>query len=675
MALYGYGLGSTPAVAPTSALPMPVAAPTTTPAGGHWQGDLWITDANAAANAAPSNGSVTIAGGSSGLPPAPAGYRWDTQNGKPTLVPQTQTVTNAAGQTAEVQQAPPLQVGTDGTQFDNQGNVIASYGPDGQPSGGAVLGEKRQVDVAVMQPGQRIILENGFSQTRNDHGTLDLVYPDGKVRPGASAPPTVNADGTITPAATNAGGDLGHNVARNLDPAGIFDPNGSHVGGVLDPANVTGWDESNGGSGGLLGGGNLVTDASSGGGPLGAFGDAVGGLLGGGGGGGGAAVQPLVRDPLNYVYGRDPNYVENTRSRVLNSGTQTQDLLNNIGVDARALGTGYAGAMLDQGNATAAGMQPYATGAAAAGSDANDYLRSLEATEGPSAAQAQLDLATQQGIAVQQSQARSGRGFGQSANANSVAASNAAQITQQAGLQAAMLRAQEYADWKKRQAANTATGGGLSIEGNKVGGSLFATGQAGQADSYRSAAGVDTDAVKTQGDLVNKGYDATIKGESLADAATKGQADLGVAAEQGNTSVYGADRGVQINQDNNKAQTNAAIIGALGTGAAVLLSDEREKTDVHPAHGVADQLAEGARGYSYRYLDPRTPGAAPGQQTGPMAQNLARQPAMRGVVSAGADGRERVDTGRLSLVTASALSEVVDRLNHLESRGYRYGGQ
>lgn len=690
---YGYGLGAPqPVGSVTSALPLPAAgAPAVaTPAGGHWQGDLWIAD-NTQSNGTP-GASVTVNSSSSGLPPAPAGYQWSQLNGKPTLVPQTQQVTDASGRTQTVQVAPPLQVDSQGSQFSSDGTILATYDKSGNPIGGQVLGQKSNVvdgngQTPTLLPGQKVYDSSGGYRTQNDHGTSDYTNSDGNTRAGASAPGTVNADGSITPAAVNAGGDLGHNIARNLDPAGLFDPNGSHIGGVLDPGNVTGWDEKNGGSSGLLGGGSNLVGDQGGTSLIDATGTAVNGIgegigdLFGGGSGSGSPAPPLVRDPLNYVYGRDPNYVENTRNRVLTSGTQTQDMLNAIGADARTVAGAHSDAITQQGDATAAGMVPYSTGASDAGAAANDYLLSLEGTEGPSAAQAQLALATQAGIAQQQAQARSGRGFGQSSQANSVAASNAAGITNQAGLQSAMLRAQEYADWKKRQAANAATGGQLNIEGKKVGGSLFATGQAGQAGSYSTAAGVDTAGVRDQGDLVNKGYDATVKGESLADAATKGQADLGVAAEQGNTSTYAADRSKQIADDANKAAHDAAVIGAVGTGFGSVMgaftpktSDPRAKTDIRPAEGLADSFADGARGSYYRYLEPEEPGSAPGPQAGPMADKLKSQPATRGAVISRPGQYDKVDPGRLSLVTASALSEVVDRLNHLESRGYRFGG-
>jgi hypothetical protein len=58
--------------------------------------------------------------------------------------------------------------------------------------------------------------------------------------------------------------------------------------------------------------------------------------------------------------------------------------------------------------------------------------------------------------------------------------------------------------------------------------------------------------------------------------------------------------------------------------------------------------------YGYEYKDPGAPGAAPGPQSGPMADELKGLP---GVVKPGPDGFDRVDLGRLSLNNASELGQ------------------
>jgi hypothetical protein len=78
-----------------------------------------------------------------------------------------------------------------------------------------------------------------------------------------------------------------------------------------------------------------------------------------------------------------------------------------------------------------------------------------------------------------------------------------------------------------------------------------------------------------------------------------------------------------------------------------------------------------AGSYSYEYKDPGAPGAAPGRQAGPMAQELEGIP---GVVKPGPDGLKRVDTGRLALATASATGDQERRLRQLEDEYSALGG-
>lgn len=131
----------------------------------------------------------------------------------------------------------------------------------------------------------------------------------------------------------------------------------------------------------------------------------------------------------------------------------------------------------------------------------------------------------------------------------------------------------------------------------------------------------------------------------------------------------------------------------MGAGMGAMMSDERSKKRIQELEDLNDQYASlldtpaatanvkpkapptadldrsnaralgEAGSYSYEYKNPNAPGAAPGRQAGPMAQELERIP---GVVSPGADGLKRVDTGRLALATASATGDQERRLRQLE---------
>jgi hypothetical protein len=80
---------------------------------------------------------------------------------------------------------------------------------------------------------------------------------------------------------------------------------------------------------------------------------------------------------------------------------------------------------------------------------------------------------------------------------------------------------------------------------------------------------------------------------------------------------------------------------------------------------AARSLGDGGAGYNYRYKDPNQPGAAPGNQYGPMAQNLAATPAGATAVHEGPDGKLRIDPNRLSLVNTSAISSQQRQLDEI----------
>jgi hypothetical protein len=63
-----------------------------------------------------------------------------------------------------------------------------------------------------------------------------------------------------------------------------------------------------------------------------------------------------------------------------------------------------------------------------------------------------------------------------------------------------------------------------------------------------------------------------------------------------------------------------------------------------------DSAYRRAGSYSYEYKDPSLPGAAPGRQAGPMADELKGIP---GAVSTGPDGLDRVDIPRMTMANAS----------------------
>jgi hypothetical protein len=108
-----------------------------------------------------------------------------------------------------------------------------------------------------------------------------------------------------------------------------------------------------------------------------------------------------------------------------------------------------------------------------------------------------------------------------------------------------------------------------------------------------------------------------------------------------------------------------------GSGAATARRFARD--DSHPILSEGDALladsARNAPGSMYEYKDPEAPGAAPGTQTGPMAQDLAAHPVTRGMV--GKDkhtGKLFVDGSRAAL---TGLAQNHAQQNHIDALGAR----
>jgi hypothetical protein len=89
------------------------------------------------------------------------------------------------------------------------------------------------------------------------------------------------------------------------------------------------------------------------------------------------------------------------------------------------------------------------------------------------------------------------------------------------------------------------------------------------------------------------------------------------------------------------ARTYAALGGGPSTGNVQPQA---------PDTAGLDSAYRRAGSYSYEYKDPSLPGAAPGRQAGPMADELKGIP---GAVSTGPDGFDRVDIPRMTMANAS----------------------
>jgi hypothetical protein len=285
----------------------------------------------------------------------------------------------------------------------------------------------------------------------------------------------------------------------------------------------------------------------------------------------------------------------------------------------------------------------------------NSLMAAGQVPEGPSAAQAQLQQGTNQALASQLAIARSGRGAGESASALRGAAWNASDIQQNAGNQAAQLRAQEDQAFRQRQLQAFGAAGGVA--GQMRGQGIEAYGAAGQLAGQERGQDVGQAEYLTDAELRNRalndqtalGYQNTALGyqnaglgyQQLATTATQGAGTMAMSGEEQANQIREAElqgsMGYETNLTNyaigNKqppkegGMTSAdwAQLGVSAAGVAAMASDIRAKQDIQALPlGAARGLAPPSR------LPP-----VPGQQMPQGYAQPAVRPAVPGTLTAG----------------------------------------
>lgn len=117
-----------------------------------------------------------------------------------------------------------------------------------------------------------------------------------------------------------------------------------------------------------------------------------------------------------------------------------------------------------------------------------------------------------------------------------------------------------------------------------------------------------------------------------------------------------------------QATQNAAYIGAGSAAVGALFSDRRGKTDIAPAEAEIAEFVAGLKPYGFKYRDPSTRGAAPGQRYGIMAQDLERSKVGRTLVRDREDGTKEIDVGQSVGAILAAISSMNSRVEHMEGR-------
>lgn len=337
----------------------------------------------------------------------------------------------------------------------------------------------------------------------------------------------------------------------------------------------------------------------------------------------------LGNDPRSYMYGRDPNAANVAVDRAWGTGTAAADAgtaAANAGLLAGSVGEGMAAQQRRQGNKLleqrTADAQAYG-GRGAPGGYAGQ-LAGLEAQQGPSAAQAQLQAGSNQALANTLALSRSGRGFGGGASAAGQAMGQVAQTQANQTNAAASLRAQEDAAWRSRQAQNLGNAQGLELQNQAQNDAMVnaMTGYGQQAWQQGQALGADTyfrgqDQVQQGYGQQLSGYQTDISAQGLGDQIRGRELGAGATWEDNNLRKWAAENDMTLAGQARDDKNTASWVSAGATVAASALSDVRAKKDIRED---SDAALDFARSLAY---DPssgiyreQTRGGAPAQREG-----------------------------------------------------------
>ena len=293
-------------------------------------------------------------------------------------------------------------------------------------------------------------------------------------------------------------------------------------------------------------------------------------------------------------------------------------------------------------------------------------LQAQAAGRGPNPALAQLAQSTRENIGAQAGLMAGQRGAGANVGlmARQIGAQGANTQQQSAG-QAATLAAQQQLAAQGALAAQQTAMAGVAGQQGALGGQMTAQqmaamqygGQLGQQqmDNFMKATGMSADEAykamaleqqmyATKQDYQQKNYATQVGAQSASDAANKAMW----------TSIGGG------------------LAGSLGT---VLMSDEKEKTDISDGNASIEKLLDGINAKQYKYKNPgELPGTSAGTKTGVMAQDLEKSKlGAKGVSER--DGVKMIGGPDTMANILAAQANLHHRLKELEGgRGYAGGG-
>ena len=388
--------------------------------------------------------------------------------------------------------------------------------------------------------------------------------------------------------------------------------------------------------------------------------------------------------------------------------------MNNIGNYAAGIGGRKAptmqGAVLDpytKMDAATIGPMAMAGGVTidqAAANEARKYqmglmgqLQTQASGGGPSLAGQQLKAGMDQSIAAQMAAAASQKGVGQGALGVRGVAQMAAQGQQQLAQQSALARMQEQFSAQQQL-------GGLS---SSVRGQDLTV--AGQQAGFNQATAFANQQAANQAALAQAGFwqQANAANAGAANQYGLQQGAFNQQAAQANLNSYLANQGMndQAQQwgwgslmgegsharDRETGYASAAADrsqrqGALdwgkvkdyagfAAGAAMMLSDERQKTGVTSGTASVREFLRSAGTHAYRYRNPEAPGAGEGRFVSPMAQELEKTAIGKSAVEETPDGTKMVNYGKLAGAMLAGEADHERRLSSLEEAIRSYGSK
>lgn len=284
------------------------------------------------------------------------------------------------------------------------------------------------------------------------------------------------------------------------------------------------------------------------------------------------AVPPPTLDANAYQFGGAPGVADAAAGKAYGAGDlgvstgqlAMQEGLRTGATGNAALAQGQAQQQQFTDNANAFNQrqtaQPFA-----------NQIAGLEGTEGPSAAQAQLQSGSNMAMAQQLALARSGRGLGGNAAAMSQAQGNMAGISANQANQAAGLRAQENAAWRQRQASNLGLANSQIMQGQgqndaqvqaMLGMGLQANAQ-GQG-TYLGARGQQNQNFGT----TLGGIQTGLQGQQVANQVRDQQLQGSMGQQDDMIRIWAAQNGFNLQEKQRKDAQDAAILSSVSSGAA-----------------------------------------------------------------------------------------------------------